>query len=1275
MKIKVKKLALHSLVPLALVSAYPTVIIADNSIESDITGYSSQIDYLNHHLNDDIELSTLSTDENKEFIKITGLTLPEHHISLTLNDSSFTVTSDINGNFSIDVPISTTDIELQIMVLDEDSKTVIEDAIPIEASFWVSTSNGTQDIDDNSNDKNEPLSDDNSDLNKKDSSVEIDVDSNKVNNKKTPTLTAANRSIENAGNTAYIIYASDFKNITGNTDVLDNIVTRLNKELSIKTSKKDIIKWNSITDVKKLKEGDILFIDGYRPVKFDENSKKPYNNSQEFLNFIAPFAQKNASENNMYASIMIAQAIKETGWGNSDLAQAPFYNLFGIKASSSDELSVIKETWEVDNNGNSYMAIAPFKVFNSYHESFLGNKDKIRNGVSWDPIRYSGSWLENAKYYSDASKSLTGRYAMDPNYHIGLNDLIERYKLTKYDTHPVKTIKSKKTISHKIRVSKSGFTIDNIPYQTKNFNTVDYSSNHLNKYYTAVKEAQTENGTYLLLKSGDKTIGWIDKEATTNAVTTISSKSVYYEATIIGNNHNLFSAPARTEGAVRLGFSSNYKGASVKVLSEKVTTDGTFALVSHNDQQLGWINTLGINPSYDTVQKSEGVSYNAIVLGNGHNIFSAPAGTKGSTKISNSSNFRNSEVTVLAERTTSKGTFAEIRQNGKIVGWINTLGIKPEYLDLKETNGVSYRASIKANGHNIYSNPAWTKNSIKVANTNDYRGHTFTVYTEKVTEYGTYAQVKINHDSIGWVDVKGIQPEYLSIESTRNVAYSASIKANGHNFFSSPAWTEGSSKVADARDFKGLNVNIFTEVDTAEGTYVEVKHDGETIGWIDKLGIEPTYQPIQETRGVSYRAAIKGNGHNIYSAPAWTEGSVKLANTNDYRGEEFTVYTEKVTPNGTFALVKIRNLSVGWVDTKGIQPLYSPILEQNLVSYDATIKANGHNLFSAPAWTEGSSKIANATDYKNFNVKIYKQVITPDGTYGEVKYNGKTLGWMNTIGLTMNYLPIEATNVVSYQARIIGNGHNIYSRPAGTENSIKIADSNEYANQAITIRQEIVTPNGRYFLATKNKQEIGWILYKGVRLEKPLVYIDPGHGGEDPGAIADGINEKDINLSVAKQVEEILLNKGYYVVMSRKNDSTLSLSDRAQEANQLNADIYVSIHQNAFNKTTSGIETYYYNERGNTENHLADDSNRINNSQKLAEEIHKELIAETGARDRGVRRANFHVVRETEMPAVLIESGYLDNAADRAKLLLKSYQEKIAQAIANGIEKFYKLFN
>ncbi|APX71925.1 glycoside hydrolase family 73 protein [Companilactobacillus allii] len=152
---------------------------------------------------------------------------------------------------------------------------------------------------------------------------------------------------------------------------------------------------------------------------------------QAFLATAVPMAQKASSEYKVYTSVMLAQAILESGWGQSGLATQA-HNLFGIKGSyNGSYLSMPTSEWDADKGW--YTIYANFAKYPSYYESFADNGNKLRNGVSWDSSFYSGTWKENCSSYKDATAWLQGRYATAPTYASILNNLIETYNLTQYD--------------------------------------------------------------------------------------------------------------------------------------------------------------------------------------------------------------------------------------------------------------------------------------------------------------------------------------------------------------------------------------------------------------------------------------------------------------------------------------------------------------------------------------------------------------------------------------------------------------------------------------------------------------------------------------------------------------------------------------------------------------------------------------------------------------------------------------------------------------------------
>lgn len=168
---------------------------------------------------------------------------------------------------------------------------------------------------------------------------------------------------------------------------------------------------------------------------------------ESFIKKIGEPARKIGQKEDLYASVMIAQAILESASGTSQLAQAPNYNLFGIKGSHNGK-SATFNTQEDLGNGNMTTIQAEFRAYENYEESFEDYAKLMKKGLSGNSEFYSGVWKTNAETYEDATKFLTGKYATDTSYNQKLNGLIETYNLTEYDKEKAET-----------EISAQGFTI------------------------------------------------------------------------------------------------------------------------------------------------------------------------------------------------------------------------------------------------------------------------------------------------------------------------------------------------------------------------------------------------------------------------------------------------------------------------------------------------------------------------------------------------------------------------------------------------------------------------------------------------------------------------------------------------------------------------------------------------------------------------------------------------------------------------------------------------
>jgi len=169
------------------------------------------------------------------------------------------------------------------------------------------------------------------------------------------------------------------------------------------------------------------------------------------------------------------------------------------------------------------------------------------------------------------------------------------------------------------------------------------------------------------------------------------------------------------------------------------------------------------------------------------------------------------------------------------------------------------------------------------------------------------------------------------------------------------------------------------------------------------------------------------------------------------------------------------------------------------------------------------------------------------------------------------------------------------------------------------------------------------------------VVIDAGHGGHDLGGQWGRVYEKHLALDTATRLEKQLKSMGYRTVMTRRGDYFLTLPQRCQIANRYRDAIFVSVHFNyTWKQDVSGLETFYFNSEG----------------QKIANHVQNRLIRYTRSVDRNEKFARFYVIRNTNMPSILVEGGFVSNQAERNRMKSARFREALARAIADGIQRY-----
>ncbi|HAK42007.1 MAG TPA: hypothetical protein DCM59_03905, partial [Clostridium sp.] len=339
-----------------------------------------------------------------------------------------------------------------------------------------------------------------------------------------------------------------------------------------------------------------------------------------------------------------------------------------------------------------------------------------------------------------------------------------------------------------------------------------------------------------------------------------------------------------------------------------------------------------------------------------------------------------------------------------------------------------------------------------------------------------------------------------------------------------------------------------------------------------------------------------------------------------------------------------------------IEGIQVEIISGNSTGSNYTPSAsNGDVNVTYQTFTNGKwlPNVTNLSDYAgSFGSPI--QAVYANLDKGSIQYRVHTQNgdWLPWVSDRSDYAGIIGKNVDGLQMKVSGlNGYNVsYRAYVGGRWLPWVVGLADYAGlfgQPIEgIQVEIIPGNSTGY---SDSTDFIYTPISGAR----KVFIDAGHGGSDPGAIGNGLNEKDVVLSIAKKLGNILTLKGISVAYSRTSDTFVGLSTRAQLANNLGSTLFVSIHANSSaDSSAHGTECYTY-------------PSADNNNKQLSKNIASAISKKFGIANRGHKEADFAVLRETSMPAILVETSFINNPSEAN--LLRNRQDDFANVIANEI--------
>jgi len=389
---------------------------------------------------------------------------------------------------------------------------------------------------------------------------------------------------------------------------------------------------------------------------------------------------------------------------------------------------------------------------------------------------------------------------------------------------------------------------------------------------------------------------------------------------------------------------------------------------------------------------------------------------------------------------------------------------------------------------------------------------------------------------------------------------------------------------------------------------------------------------------------ITGDVVNVREAPSTSNAVL----TQVRRGDTLTVISHE---NGWYK-IKLSTGQVGYIADWLATPS-----DSNSVSKTAIVQVDHLNIRSADSAT------SQVLGQLNTNDEI--QVINQTGDWTEIVYK-ETTAWVSSQYIEINEKKVEPTkreeNVtppVGQSITILNNGTNIRKKP--TTKAKVIAQAN--ANHTYEVISQL---NDWYEIKLENGQNgyiASWVVtrstnYAGTGLTNKLIVIDPGHGGKDKGTTSiHGVYEKDLTIKTAERLANKLRSSGAKVILTRDSDEFISLEERTYIAARNQADIFISLHYDSIeDRSVHGHTTYYYH----------------NYEKKLSESINEQLGKQLSLKNRGTRHGNYFVIRENQVPSMLLELGYLSNDNEAAYIQTDSYQEQVTNAIVDGLKNYFK---
>ncbi|EAG9434839.1 GW domain-containing glycosaminoglycan-binding protein [Listeria innocua] len=377
----------------------------------------------------------------------------------------------------------------------------------------------------------------------------------------------------------------------------------------------------------------------------------------------------------------------------------------------------------------------------------------------------------------------------------------------------------------------------------------------------------------------------------------------------------------------------------------------------------------------------------------------------------------------------------------------------------------------------LVNGTSWNKNLYKkVVDATDYKVAANELQKAGYATSPTYAASLIR--VIETYDLAKYDVLYDKILTQKSTSGKATVTSpTGNGVWTLPYKVKGVQSVSPASTYANKDIDLVSVATTKRGTYYQFKYNGKVIGWVDGKALT-IYDSVNYDKVNVGRAKItSAPGNGIWSKPYNVYGREFVTNATTYAQQEIKLLREAQTAKGTYYQFSINNKTIGWIDKRAltIYP-YDSVISSKAVNLDGQItNPTGNGIWTKAYKLEGTTSVAQATQYANKDVKISEVVETQHGTYYNISIGGRAIGWLDKNAITL-YDQAEYNKAVTLDGTIKNvKGNAIWTEPYRTAGTKLVAQAEKYANKDVQIVREAKTPKGTYYQFKSGGNVIGWL--------------------------------------------------------------------------------------------------------------------------------------------------------------------------------------------------------